>query len=104
MSNLSAITKLPDVVGAVVSDSGGAVVDWTENIDGESAGAVHAFAVQSLSRAGETLGLGSFQQMTLSAKREACLVFERNGYVLGIYVDPSKPLSTVEKKVRETLG
>jgi predicted regulator of Ras-like GTPase activity (Roadblock/LC7/MglB family) len=104
MKNLSVITRLPEVVGAVVSDPGGAVIEWTENLDGESTAAVHAFAIQSLSRAGESLGLGPIQQMVISAKRSTCLVFPRGDVVLGIYVDPNKPLSMVEKKLHETLG
>lgn len=93
------IAKLPEVVAAVLSDPSGALLDCSGNIDGEVAAAVHAFTVQSLGRAGELLGFGGFQRASVVGPSKACVITLQADTVLGTYVDPAKPLASVEKKL-----
>lgn len=103
MKDFNVIAKLPEVVGAVLSDTSGALLDWSGNIDGEVAGAAHAFSVRSLARAGDLLGLGNFQRVSVVGPTKSCVITLQGDTVLGTYVDPTKPLAAIEKKLHDTL-
>lgn len=103
MIDLSVIAKFPEVVSAVLSDLSGALIDSVGNVDGEAASAVHSFSLSSLCQAGELLGLGNFQRCSIVGPGKACVITIEDGVVLGVYVDPTKPLSAVEKKLQDTL-
>jgi len=103
MKDLSVIAKFPEVVGAVLSDLSGALIDSVGKVDGEAASAVHSFSLSSLCQAGDLLGLGSFQRCTIVGPGKSCVLTIEDGAVLGVYVDPSKPLSVVEKKLQDIL-
>jgi len=80
MKDLNVIAKFPEVIGAVLSDLSGALIDSVGSVDGEAASAVHSFSLNSLCQAGELLGLGNFQRCSIVG-----------------------PLSAVEKKLQDTL-
>lgn len=103
MKELNVIAKFPEVQGAVLSDMSGALIDSVGNFDGEAAGAVHSFALSSLCQAGEVLGLGHFQRCSIVGPGKGCVITIEDGAVLGVYVDPNKPLSAVEKRIQDTL-
>jgi hypothetical protein len=103
IKHFQAITKFPEVIGAALSDSSGALLDCAGNIDGEAAGAVHAYAVQSLAQGGALLGLGAFLEASVVGPTKACVIALHGETVLGVYVDPSKPLALFEKKLHEAL-
>ncbi len=103
MKNFNMIAKFPEVIGAVLSDSSGALVDCVGAFDGEVAGAVHSFSSKALSQAGETLGLGALQKAVITGPGKVCIVSIHDDEVLGVYVDPSKPLGTVEKKLETAI-
>ena len=104
MSNLpqiakTQIAKFPEVTALVVTDEAGALLESSGDIDGEALGAVHVVAAQALTRCGDGLGLGPLQRIIITAPRRACLITVLDQEVLGIYVDPSKPLGAFEKKL-----
>jgi len=103
MKDLTVIAKFPEVVGAVLSDLSGALIDSVGNVDGEAASAVHSFSLNSLRQAGDLLGLGTFQRCSIVGPGKACVITIEDGAVLGVYVDPSKPLAAVEKKLQDSL-
>jgi len=103
MKDISAIAGFPEVVGAVLSDLTGALLDSFGSVDGEAAGAVHAYSVVSLGQAGELLGLGAFERAAITGPGAACLITLEGERVLGVYVDPTKPLPPIEKKIRDAL-
>jgi hypothetical protein len=104
MKDISVIARIPEVVGAVLSDPSGALLDAFGSVDGEAAGAVHAYSVLALSQAGEMLGLGSFQRAAVVGPKAACVLTLQPEGVLGVYVDPQKPLALVEKKLEDLLS
>ncbi len=103
MKNFDAIANFPEVVGAVVSDGSGTLLEWAGKIDGETAGAVHAFALQSLTEAGELLGLGKFERAAIAGPTKACVITLQGEEILGVYADPGKPFLTVEKKLETVI-
>jgi predicted regulator of Ras-like GTPase activity (Roadblock/LC7/MglB family) len=103
MKEFSAIAKLPDVVGAVRSDQFGALLESSGTIDGETAGAVHAFMVRAFSQAGELLGVGSFQRVSVVGPSKAFVVAIHGDSILGTYTDPSRSTTNVEKRLQEIL-
>jgi predicted regulator of Ras-like GTPase activity (Roadblock/LC7/MglB family) len=103
MKEFAAIAKLPDVVGAVLSDHSGALLDWSGAVDGETAGAVHAYMVRGFSQAGDLLGVGSFQRVSIVGPSKACVVAVHGDTILGTYTDPTKPIASVEKRLQDTL-
>lgn len=104
VKNFSVISKFPEVLGAAVSDASGALVECSGQMDGEVAGAVHAFTVRALAQAGELLGLSAFERATVIGPSAACIVAAHDGMVLGVDVDPHKPLNVVEKRIWETIS
>jgi predicted regulator of Ras-like GTPase activity (Roadblock/LC7/MglB family) len=103
MKEFSAIAKLPDVIGAVLSDHSGALLEWSGAVDGETAGAVHAFAVRSFSQAGDSLGVGAFQRVSIVGPTKACVITLHGDTILGTYTDPAKPIANVEKRLQDSL-
>ena len=103
MKDISVIAEFPEVVGAVLSDPAGALLDAFGSVDAETAGAVHAYSVVALSQAGELLGLGAFERAAIAGPGATCLLSVEGEAVLGVYVDPTKPLPALEKKLRDAL-
>jgi predicted regulator of Ras-like GTPase activity (Roadblock/LC7/MglB family) len=103
MKCFTLIAKLPEITGAVLSDSSGALLESSGSADGEAAGAVHVFSLHGLNRAGEMLGLGGIGHASVVGPSMTCVMFLHGDEILGVYVDPSKPLSAVEKKLHELL-
>ena len=108
MSNLphiakTQIAKFPEVAAMVVTDDAGALLESSGDIDGEAIGAVHVVTTQALRRCGNALGLGNLQRVTVAGPRRACLIAIYEQEVLGVYVDPSKPMGAFEKKLEATL-
>jgi len=108
MSNLPHIAKnqiarLPEVVALVVTDDAGALLESSGDIDSEAVGAVHATTVHGLTRCGNALGLGTLQRVTVTGPSRACLIGLYDREVLGIYVDPTKPIAAFEKKLETAL-
>jgi predicted regulator of Ras-like GTPase activity (Roadblock/LC7/MglB family) len=103
MTDIHVIAKLPEVVGAVLSDPSGALLEAVGNLDGEAVGAVHAFSVQALGQAGEMLGLGTFLRAAVTGPAKTCVLALQHDGVLGVFVDPTKPLAVVEKKIQDLL-
>lgn len=108
MSNLPQIAKthiarFPEVLGLVVTDDAGALLESSGDIDAETLGAVHVVAMQSLMRCGSALGLGALQRFIATGPRRACLVASHDREVLGVYIDPNKPMGALEKKLELAL-
>jgi len=104
MKEFSAIAKLPDVIGAVLSDQSGALLEWSGTIDGETAGAVHAFMVRGFSQAGDLLGIGAFQRVSVVGPSKACVVAVHGDTIVGTYTDPTKSIANVEKRLQDTIS
>jgi predicted regulator of Ras-like GTPase activity (Roadblock/LC7/MglB family) len=103
MTDINVVANYSEVLAAVLSDPSGALLDAYGDVDGEAAGAVHSYCVQALTQAGEILGLGAFQRSSVTGPSAACVIMLNREEVLGVYVDPSKPLGAVEKKLQDTL-
>ena len=103
MKNFNLVAKFPEVVGAVLSDSSGTLLDSVGALDGEVAGAVNSFSAKALLQAGELLGLGMLQKATITGTSKNCIITIDDDEVLGVYVDPSKPLGAIEKKLETVL-
>src|SRR4051812_26996707 len=89
------IAKLPEVTAVVVSDPSGAMLEASGAIDGETAAAVYAVAVEALGRAGEQLGLGPFLRASITGPAKACLVCVHDEGIVSVQVDPTKPMAGV---------
>jgi hypothetical protein len=59
--------------------------------------------MQALTRCGNALGLGPLYRVTVTGPRRACLIAIHEQEVLGIYVDPTKPIAAFEKKLDSAL-
>lgn len=109
MSNLShlaktQIAKFPEVIALVVTDDAGALLEASGDIDGEALGAVHVVTMQAITRCGNALGLGTLERITVTGGKRTCLLASYEQDVLGVYVDPSKPIGAFEKKLETALG
>lgn len=98
------IVRNPEVSALVVSDASGALLECTGSVDGESAAAVIAVAVRSLNAIGEQLGIGTLRRAVMTGTEQVIVFAITDDNVFGIYVDPSKPLGSFEKKLDTVLG
>lgn len=103
MAHFDVVSEFPEAAAVVLSDDAGALLEWSGDIDGEAAGAVHAFTQQSLSQAGELLGLGIFERATIVGAAQACVLARQGGRVLAVYAASGRPLAALEKRVDATL-
>jgi len=104
MTNFSQIIrtqvgKLPEVIAVVLSDTSGALIESSGEIDGETAGAINAVAVQSLCNIGEQLGMGALCRASLIGPGLALVLATDEQEVVGLYIDPGRPLGAFEKKL-----
>jgi predicted regulator of Ras-like GTPase activity (Roadblock/LC7/MglB family) len=108
MSNLlhlakTQIAKFPEVVALVVTDDAGSLLESSGDIDGEALGAVHVVTMQAVTRCGNALGLGTLERITVTGGTRACLIAIYEREVLGVYLDPTKPIGAFEKKLETAL-
>jgi predicted regulator of Ras-like GTPase activity (Roadblock/LC7/MglB family) len=108
MSNLphiakTQIAKFPEVTALVVTDDTGSLLESSGDIDSEAIGAVHVVTMQGLTRCGNALGLGALERLTVTGGKRACFIAVYDHEVLGIYVDPTKPIGAFEKKLETAL-
>ena len=97
------LTKFPEVIALVVTDHAGSLLEVSGDIDGEAIGAVHVVTTQALSRCGTALGLGTLHRVTITGPKYACVIAVHDREVLGIYVDPTKPIGAFEKKLESAM-
>ena len=97
------IAKLPEITALVVTDGAGSLLESSGDVDGEALGAVHVVITQALTRCGNALGLGVLHRVTITGPRHPCLIAIHDQDVLGVYVDPGKPLGLLEKKLDAAL-
>jgi predicted regulator of Ras-like GTPase activity (Roadblock/LC7/MglB family) len=93
------IAKLPEIIAVVLCDISGALLESTGEIDGESVGAISAVAVKSLNDVGRELGVGDLKRATLSGPGLALVLTSNEQEIVGLYLDPGKPLGAFEKKL-----
>jgi predicted regulator of Ras-like GTPase activity (Roadblock/LC7/MglB family) len=108
MSNLphiakTQIAKFPEVTALVVTDDAGSLLEASGDVDGEALGAVHVVTMQALTRCGNALGLGVLERITVTGGKRGCLIAIYEHEVLGVYLDPSKPIGSFEKKLETAL-
>jgi predicted regulator of Ras-like GTPase activity (Roadblock/LC7/MglB family) len=97
------IAKFPEVAALVVTDDAGSLLESSGDIDGEALGAVHVVTMQALSRCGNALGLGVLHRLTVTGPKRSCLIAVYDQEVLGVYIDPTKPIGAFEKKLETAL-
>ena len=98
-SNRHPITRLPEVVAYVVSDREGMLLESTGDLDGEAVAAVNAVSADALARAGDSLGLGELVRATLVGPKTACVITVHGDEIVGVYLDPRKPIAAFEHKL-----
>jgi hypothetical protein len=59
--------------------------------------------VRGFSQAGELLGIGSFQRISVVGPSKACVVAVHGDSILGTFTDPSKPIAGTEKRIQEVM-
>jgi predicted regulator of Ras-like GTPase activity (Roadblock/LC7/MglB family) len=101
VKSLNAVSKIPEVLGAVLTDPSGILIESTGQMDGEVAGAIHAFTARALAQTGELLGLNNLERASLVADKSVCVLAVSDNSVLAAEVDPGKPLGAIEKKLWE---
>jgi predicted regulator of Ras-like GTPase activity (Roadblock/LC7/MglB family) len=96
------ICRMPEVTALVMTDRSGTLVEASGDIDAEAAGAVYTVAAEAFERLGDQLGLGPFDRAAVTGVGSACIVALTEQGVVGIQVDPKKPIGAIERKL-ETL-
>jgi predicted regulator of Ras-like GTPase activity (Roadblock/LC7/MglB family) len=93
------IMKFPEVVAVVLSDASGALQESSGEVDGETVGAINAVVAKSLHQMGEQLGVGTLRRSSLQGAGFSFVLATNDQEVLGLYVDPARPIGSLEKKL-----
>ena len=99
MSELEQVARLPGVSGAIRSDLEGTLLERAREPDGEAVAAVMGFVATALLEAGETLGLGALERLSVAGSRRSCLVLVRAGTLITASVEPPQLAGALEKSV-----
>ena len=99
MHNFQLVASIPEVIGAVVSDLQGTLLQSSGEIDAESIGAVVGYSTGLLASAGAELGLGHLGRFILAGPTRTCIVTIQHQELLGVYIDSSRPVANFEKKL-----
>jgi len=99
MSELTAISKLPEVLSAVVGDRRGTVLEAAGDIDGEATAAVMSFTASTVVEMGEALGLGTLQRISIQGEATASVALLTGDRIITAFLDPRKPIASFEKKL-----
>jgi predicted regulator of Ras-like GTPase activity (Roadblock/LC7/MglB family) len=104
MIDLTAVTSHPDVKGAVLGDYEGTLLQSSDDVDGESIAAVMVLFFLALRGAGEHLGFGELQRVSISGARQAAVVSAVRDGVLTALVDPPRSLAVAERFLESALA
>ena len=99
MSDLALIAKIPGVRSAVLGDLEGTFLEAAGDVDGEAVAAEMGFVANTLTGAGEALGLGTLRRLSAVGPAKASVVVLRASRVLTAKVEPARALAAVEKAV-----
>lgn len=97
------IATFPEVLAVVLTDDAGALLESSGDLDSEAVGAVHVVTMQAITRCGNALGLGTLERITVTGGQRTCVLAIHGHEVLGVYVDPSKPIGAFENKLEAAL-
>ncbi|HEX2672407.1 MAG TPA: roadblock/LC7 domain-containing protein [Polyangiaceae bacterium] len=103
MKNFQLLASCPEVIGAVVSDAHGALLQSAGDIDAESVGAIISYSAAALANTGAGLGLGDLSRIVVSGSARTCVISMRQQEFLGVYIDSNRPLAAFEKKMDDLL-
>jgi predicted regulator of Ras-like GTPase activity (Roadblock/LC7/MglB family) len=103
MADLQFLSKLPEVRSAVLSDPSGGLVEAIRETDGESVAAVMSFLVSTLSQAGDELGLGPLNRLSVAGPTQASLVVVLADGILSAVIQPPGAFPTVERALDAAL-
>ena len=103
MADLALVTSLPEVKGVVLGDLEGTFHDAVNEDDGESIAAVMGFVCATVVQAGESLGLGALQRVSLSGPTRASVLLVQGNSVISAAVEPARALGAVEKALDSSL-
>lgn len=99
MVDLSRFADVPEVKSLVVGDPGGLFLDGFDEPDGESVAAIMGFMSTAIRQVGDQLGLGGLRRVFLVSQSESCVITVQADSVITAYVDPSKSMAAIEKKL-----
>ena len=103
MKDLARIAKVPDVRSAVLGDQAGGFFDAVGEPEGEAVAAVMGYFASSMGAAGEALGLGAIDRISLVGKARAVVIFVQGKTVLAANVEPASSLSAAEKALESSI-
>lgn len=103
MGVLSLFVGIREIKKSVVGDFMGALLESLGESDGESVAAVMGFTANNFGQAGETLGLGALQRVSVSGKKNSCIVTILDNMIVTAYFDPTIAVATIEKKIDTAL-
>jgi len=99
MSKLEKIINLKEVIGGIICDKSGTLLEHANTPDAESVAAVTGYYVNLIIQCGESLGFDVLSRINLTGKDLSCIVFLENNFVQSIYLDPSSSQTEFEKKI-----
>jgi predicted regulator of Ras-like GTPase activity (Roadblock/LC7/MglB family) len=103
MINVSTISKFPEVRSAIVADLRGALLESAGEPDAEGIAAIVGFVTSAMAQAGDLLGIGGLQRIVVSGPGSASILTINGDTIVVAFVDPSKPVAAIEKKLDAVL-
>ena len=103
MADLSLLTRFPEIRRAVVGDRSGSVLDSVGEPDPESLAAVTGSVAESLTQAGEGLGLGALRWVSVEGEKQASIIAIDEDAIVAGRVDSPRSIGAIQKAVDAAL-
>jgi len=97
MINLSMLTKFPEVKSAIIADHRGMLLESAGHSDANQQASALGAMASAMAHAGEQLGAGPLQRFIVTGTATASIAIVAQDAIVGAFVDPNKPIATVEK-------
>ena len=97
------VVAFPETLSIVVTDRAGTVLAETGDVDSETGGAVQAVTAIAMGKVGDLLGLGSLHRTSIAGPTKTWVLVINDDEILGVDVDPRKPLGAFERRLEGIL-
>ncbi len=103
MRVLPSLASISEIRAVVIADHSGSLHDAVGGQDNEAVAAIMGFIGTTMNQAGELLGFGPVQRMTVTSPSQAWVVTVKGSAIVGVIADASTSLANLEKKLDSAL-
>jgi len=103
MRVLPSLAGISEIRSVVIADHAGSLHDAVGGQENEAVAAIMGFMGTTMNQAGELLGFGPVQRMTITSPTQSWVVTVKGSVIIGVLADASASLANLERKLDSVL-